>query len=59
MSQLVEKLIHGDCPECKFKLPPLEREGSFGGWGIVDCPNPDCDQWFDVQRYLAAGGIEV
>lgn len=59
MNKLVEKIINGVCPSCNFNLPSLEREGDFGGWAVVDCPNPDCEEWFDVQSYLKAGGQEV
>jgi len=41
------------CPSCNTSLPDFKREGT--GWGIVDCPS--CSNWFDVYKYLQAGGI--
>jgi len=43
----------GTCPGCGTKLPDFKREGS--GWGIIDCTT--CSEWFDVYKYLQAGGI--
>jgi hypothetical protein len=59
MSNLVVSIINGICQRCNTKLPPLKREGNFGGWSIVDCPNKNCDEWFDVQKYIYAGGQKV
>lgn len=55
MSELIEAIINGTCPDCNTELPDLEREGS--GWPTVDCPK--CGEWYNVYKYKKAGGKEI
>lgn len=57
MSKTIHAIVKGKCPSCDTELPDFKREGT--NWGIVDCPSEDCNQWFDVYRYLQAGGLVV
>jgi len=47
-----QSYTHGKC-SCGAYLPPLLDDN---GWGITECPNPECDKWFDTQAYARAGG---
>lgn len=57
MSKLIQAIVSGKCTKCNTKLPPLKREGS--SWGVVDCPNTNCNEWFNVYKYMKTGGKEI
>lgn len=43
----------GKCHKCGTKMPPMIDEGC---WGLVDCPNPECNVVYDTHEYVKKGG---